>query len=153
MIPDEIGERFTTITLILNPFAFIPGIVPLLALYAIGRVLHGEPRMLAYADSGTDLRRLVTQQLRPDPQRVFRSRNFEASQTELSKHKSGDKSSRRVRRIFTQRQGASMLDPTPKTSLTWEKDRRQGCLRTGSSRRFRLTVARKEVRRKRTFSN
>jgi len=36
MIPDEIRERFTTITLILNPSAVILAIAPLLALYAIG---------------------------------------------------------------------------------------------------------------------
>ncbi len=55
MIPDEIRQRFTAITLILNPSAFILGIKPLLALYAIGRVLRGEPRLVAYTDSGTDL--------------------------------------------------------------------------------------------------
>ena len=44
-------------TLILNQSAFIVGFVPLFALYAIGRGLRGEPRICAYADSGTDLRR------------------------------------------------------------------------------------------------
>ena len=56
MIPEEIRERFTAITLIRNPSAFILGIMPLLALYAIARVLRGEPRMAGYADSGNDLR-------------------------------------------------------------------------------------------------
>jgi hypothetical protein len=44
MIPDEIRQRFTAITLILNPSASTFGITPLLALYAIGRFLCGEPR-------------------------------------------------------------------------------------------------------------
>ena len=56
MIPDEIRKRFTAITLILNPFAFIVGVAPLLAFYAIARVLRSEPRLGAYADSGNDLR-------------------------------------------------------------------------------------------------
>jgi hypothetical protein len=43
MISDEIRQRFTAITLIRNPFAFILGTMPLLALYAIGGVLGGEP--------------------------------------------------------------------------------------------------------------
>jgi hypothetical protein len=65
MIPDEIRERFPAMTLILNPFAFIFGITRLLARYAIARLLRGDPRLAAYADSGNDLRRLVMQQLRP----------------------------------------------------------------------------------------
>ena len=64
MSPDEIRERFTAITLIRNPSSFIFGITRLLALYAIARVLRGEPRVVGYADSGNDLRRLVMQQLR-----------------------------------------------------------------------------------------
>jgi hypothetical protein len=51
MIPNEIRERFTAITLIRNTFAFIFGIAPLLALYAIRRILRGEARVVAYADS------------------------------------------------------------------------------------------------------
>ena len=43
MIPDEITQRFTAITLIFNPIAFIVGIMPLRALYAIARGLRGEP--------------------------------------------------------------------------------------------------------------
>jgi hypothetical protein len=117
MSPDEIGETFTAITLILNPFAFLLGAMPLLALYAIGRVLRGEPCLVAYGDWGTDLRRLITQQLRPDPQRFFRSRNLEDSQTERSGHPSSDKTTEKVRRISTQRDGASMLGPTPKAHL------------------------------------
>ncbi len=46
MSPDEIRERFAATTLILYPFAFTLGIAPLLILYAIGRVLRGEPRWL-----------------------------------------------------------------------------------------------------------
>jgi len=114
MIPDEIRQRFTAITLILNPSAFILGIAPLLALYAIAHVLRRKSRMVACADSGNALRRLAMQQLRPDPQRVFRSRNFEVSQTELSDHKVNEKTTGRVRRLFTQRNGASKLDLTPK---------------------------------------
>jgi hypothetical protein len=67
MIPDEIRERFTAITLIFNPFAFMLGIAPLLSLYAIACVLRGEPRMVAYADSGKELRRLAMQQVTRDP--------------------------------------------------------------------------------------
>ena len=70
MIPDEIRERFTEMTVILGPFAFILRIVPLLALYAIGRVFRGEPRLVAYADLGNDLRPLIMQQLRPDPAKL-----------------------------------------------------------------------------------
>ena len=55
MTSDEIRQRFTAITLILDPFAFIFGIAPLLALYEIARVLRGEPCLIAYADSGNDL--------------------------------------------------------------------------------------------------
>jgi len=47
MIPDEIRQRFAAITLIFSPFAFILGIMPLLAFYAIARVLRGEPRILS----------------------------------------------------------------------------------------------------------
>ena len=112
MIPDEIRQRFTTITLILNPFAVILRTMPLRALYAIARVLRGEPRPGAYADSGSDLRRSAMR--RPDPQRVFRSRSLEDSQTELSKHKSNDKKFGRDRKIFTQWDGASMLDASAK---------------------------------------
>jgi hypothetical protein len=112
MISDEIRQRFAGITLILNPSAFIFGIALLVAFYAIARVLRGEPRPGAYADSGRDLRRPAMR--RPDPQRVFRSRSLEASQTELSKHKSNDKKFGRVRKIFTQWDGASMLDPSAK---------------------------------------
>jgi hypothetical protein len=36
MISDEIRQRFTAATLLLNPFAFILGVMPLLARYAIG---------------------------------------------------------------------------------------------------------------------
>jgi hypothetical protein len=67
MIPDEIRERFTAITLMRNPSAFILGIASLLALYAIAHVLRGEPRLVDYADSGTDLRRLIMQQLMRAP--------------------------------------------------------------------------------------
>jgi hypothetical protein len=50
MNPDEIRQQgFTAITLILNRFAFILGIMLLLVIYSIGRVLRGEPRMVAYA--------------------------------------------------------------------------------------------------------
>ena len=49
MIPDEIRQRFAAVTLTRNPPAFIVGIMPLLPLRAIGRVLRGEPRMIAYA--------------------------------------------------------------------------------------------------------
>jgi len=45
MIPDEIRDRFNAITLILNPFAFILGTMPLRAVYGIGWALLGEPRM------------------------------------------------------------------------------------------------------------
>jgi hypothetical protein len=62
MTPDKIRHRFTAITLILNRSALILGIKSLLALYAIGRVLRGKTRV-AYAASGTHLRRLVMQQL------------------------------------------------------------------------------------------
>jgi hypothetical protein len=115
MIPEEIRDRFNAITLIRNAFAFIFGIAPVLALYAIARVLRGERCQVAYADSGTDLRRLAMQRLRPDPQRFFRSRNLEASQTELSDHQNSDKIMGRVRRLFTQRHGVSILDPIPKS--------------------------------------
>ena len=117
MIPDEIRERFAAITLIRNPFAFILGTMPLLAFYAIARVLRSESRPVAHADSGNSLRRLITQQLGPDPQSIVRSRNLEASQKELSGHKRSDKTSGRVRRIFSRRAGASMLDPTPETPI------------------------------------
>ena len=50
MIPDEIRERFTAITLNPNPFAFIVGIMPLLAFYAIARVLRSEPCLVDYAE-------------------------------------------------------------------------------------------------------
>ena len=50
MIPDEIRQRFTTTTLVLNPSALILGAMPLLALYGIECVLRGDPRMVAYAD-------------------------------------------------------------------------------------------------------
>jgi hypothetical protein len=46
MISDEITQRFTAITLIFNPIAFIVGIMPLRALYAIAGVLGGEPHMV-----------------------------------------------------------------------------------------------------------
>jgi hypothetical protein len=121
MIPDEIRQWFAVITLIPNPFAFIFGIMPLLAFYAIARVLCSEPRPGAYADWGTELRRLAMQQLRADPQRFFRSRNREASQTELSDQKSSDNRSGRVRRIFTQRDGALMLDRSPKIGSAYSR--------------------------------
>ena len=51
MISDEIRERLTETRILLNPSAFILGIAPLLALYAIRRILRGEARVVAYADS------------------------------------------------------------------------------------------------------
>jgi len=57
------------------------------------------------------------QKFRPEPRRFFRSRNLEALQTELSDHKGSDKTTGRVRSLFTQRHGASILDPTPKQLL------------------------------------
>ena len=75
MIPEEIRQRFTAISLMLSPFAFILGIMPLLALYAIACVLRGEPRLVAYADSGNGLRRLAMQHLRPQMNSPLK-RNF-----------------------------------------------------------------------------
>ena len=66
MIPDEIRQRFTAITVWKRGGERAPH-KPLLALYAIGRRLRGEPRMVAYGDWGTDLRRLAMQQLIPEP--------------------------------------------------------------------------------------
>jgi hypothetical protein len=46
MIPDEIRQRLTATTFVLNPSAFIFGTMPLLAVQSIGRVLRDEPRMV-----------------------------------------------------------------------------------------------------------
>ncbi len=58
MNPDEIREKFSAIAVWKRGSERAPP-KPLLALYTIGRVLRGEPRMVAYIDTGTDLRRLI----------------------------------------------------------------------------------------------
>jgi putative restriction endonuclease len=59
MTPDEIRERFNSITAWKRGGERVPH-KPLLALYAIGRVLRGEPRMVAYAQVDRDLGKLLT---------------------------------------------------------------------------------------------
>jgi hypothetical protein len=58
MTPDEIRERFTAIT-VWKRGSERALQKPLLALYAIGRVLRGEPRMAAYGEIDRDLGKLL----------------------------------------------------------------------------------------------
>jgi putative restriction endonuclease len=58
MSPDEIRERFNSITVWKRGGERAPH-KPLLALYAIGRVLRGEPRMVRYAQVDRDLGKLL----------------------------------------------------------------------------------------------
>jgi putative restriction endonuclease len=58
MTPDEIREKFTSITVWKRGGERAPH-KPLLALYAIGRVLRGEPRMVSYAQVDRDLSKLL----------------------------------------------------------------------------------------------
>ena len=65
MTPDEIRDRFNSITVWKRGGERAPH-KPLLALYAIGRVLRGEPRLAAYADSGTELSDYKSSDKRPE---------------------------------------------------------------------------------------
>jgi putative restriction endonuclease len=58
MTPDEIRERFNSITVWKRGGERAPH-KPLLALYAIGRVLRGEPPMVAYAEVDRELSKLL----------------------------------------------------------------------------------------------
>jgi len=58
MIPDEIRDRFNVITVWKRGGERAPH-KPLLALYAIGRVLRGEPRMVEYSQVDRDLGKLL----------------------------------------------------------------------------------------------
>jgi putative restriction endonuclease len=58
MTSDEIREKFNSITLWKRGGERAPH-KPLLALYAIGRVLRGEPRIVAYAQVDHDLGKLL----------------------------------------------------------------------------------------------
>jgi putative restriction endonuclease len=56
--PTEIKEKFDAITVWKRGGERAPH-KPLLALYAIGRALRGEPRMIGYAQVDSDLRKLL----------------------------------------------------------------------------------------------
>ena len=56
MTPTEIKEKFDAITVWKRGGERAPH-KPLLALYAIGRALRGEPRMIEYAEVDSDLRK------------------------------------------------------------------------------------------------
>jgi putative restriction endonuclease len=58
MTPDEIREKFRSITVWKEDGARAPH-KPLLALYAIRRVLRGEPRMVAYTEVDRDVSKLL----------------------------------------------------------------------------------------------
>ena len=58
MTPTEIKEKFDAITVWKRGGERAPH-KPLLALYAIGRALRGEPRMIEYARVDSDLRKLL----------------------------------------------------------------------------------------------
>lgn len=60
MSPDEIRERFNTLTQWKRGGERAPH-KPLLALYAIGRLLRGEPRLVEYAQVDKDLGNLLTE--------------------------------------------------------------------------------------------
>jgi putative restriction endonuclease len=58
MTPDEIREKFNSITVWKRGGERAPH-KPLLALYAIGRVLRGEPRRVTYAQVDRDVGKLL----------------------------------------------------------------------------------------------
>jgi len=60
MTPEEIRERFNTITVWQRGSERAPH-KPLLALYAIAKLLRGEPRMISYAEIDRDLSRLLVE--------------------------------------------------------------------------------------------
>jgi putative restriction endonuclease len=60
MTPDEIRDRFRSLTVWKRGGERAPH-KPLLALYAIGRVLRGEPRMAPYAEFDKDLAKLLAE--------------------------------------------------------------------------------------------
>jgi putative restriction endonuclease len=60
MTSDEIRERFRSLTVWRRGGERAPH-KPLLALYAIGRVLRGEPRMASYAEVDKDLAKLLVE--------------------------------------------------------------------------------------------
>jgi putative restriction endonuclease len=60
MTSDEIRERFRSLTVWRRGGERAPH-KPLLALYAIGRALRGEPRMASYAEVDKDLGKLLVE--------------------------------------------------------------------------------------------
>jgi putative restriction endonuclease len=91
MTADEIREKFSSITVWKRGGERAPH-KPLLALYSIGRVLCGEPRLVPYAQVDRDLGKLLMQ-FRPRRQSyhpeypfwasVKRCQNAECNQGEL----------------------------------------------------------------------
>ncbi|HSK29851.1 MAG TPA: hypothetical protein VLA17_07795 [Candidatus Limnocylindria bacterium] len=94
MTPDEIRERFGSLTVWKRGGERAPH-KPLLALYAIGRGLRGEPRMASYAQFDKDLAKLLVEfgpprqdryrQFYPEDLRIgFRQRRQYASMQDLT---------------------------------------------------------------------